>query len=76
MVLLRSNLEKSTFFPFLLSVHYKGNCMSIEPDVFKIILLGSLKNLTKFEYSLHLLCKHNEVMCRSNLKKTWTKKLY
>ena len=36
MVLLRSNLEKSTFFPFLLSVHYKGNCMSIEPVVFRI----------------------------------------
>ena len=29
---------------------------------FKIIFFGSLKNLTKFEYFLHLLCKHNEVM--------------
>ena len=29
---------------------------------FKIILFGGLKNLTKFEYFLHLLCKHDEVM--------------
>ena len=33
MVLLKSNLEKSIFFPFLLIVHYKGNCMSIEPVI-------------------------------------------
>ena len=29
---------------------------------FKIILFGSLKNLTKFKYFLYLLCEHNEVM--------------
>ena len=28
----------------------------------KIILFGSLKNLTKFEYFLHLFCKQDEVM--------------
>ena len=28
----------------------------------EIVRFGSLKNLTKFEYFLHLLCEHEETM--------------
>ena len=31
---------------------------------FKIIIFSSFKNLTKFEYFLHFLCKHDEAMCQ------------
>ena len=41
---------------------------------FKFILPGSLKNLSKFEYFRHLLCKHDEFMSSSNLKTIWTKR--
>ena len=82
MVLLRSNLEKSTFFPafevfitkaivclfnqlLFLELYlglYLCNKRKTKIMFFKIILFGSLKNLTKFEYFLHLLCKYDEVM--------------
>ena len=82
MVLLRSNLEKSTFFPvfevFITKViaylfnqllfleFYLGlylcNKRKTKILFFLIILFGSFKNLTKFEYFLHLLCKHDKVM--------------
>ena len=42
----------------------------------KIILFGSLKNLTKFEYFLHLLCKQDEVCFSSNLKKIGQKDIF
>ena len=82
MVLLRSNLGKSTFFP-LFKVLIAKVIVCLQPVIVsrivislylcnkrktkvlffkKITLFGSLRNLTKFEYFLHLLCEHDEVM--------------
>ena len=82
MVLLKSNLMKSTFFSvfevFITKVIvclfnqllflelylglYPCNKRKTKIMFFKMILFGSLKNLTKFECFLHLIFKHNEVM--------------
>ena len=41
---------------------YLSNKIKLKINFSKIILFGSLKNLIKFEYFLHFLCEHDEVM--------------
>ena len=84
MVFLRSNLERSKFFQVFevfiakvkkvcLQLFLESQLGLLLCDNIKIILFGSLKNLTKFKYLQHLLCEHDKLLSQyRKLKKVWT----